>query len=62
MASSVGRKTSSLEFGFGFEFGFEFGFGFESGTVAAEGVFEAWGTVLETPSWNGLSLDILLGV
>ena len=61
MASSVGRKTSSLEFGFGFEFEFGFEFGFESGT-AAEGVFEAWGTVLETPSWNGLSLDILLGV
>ena len=59
MASSVGRKTSSLEFDFGFEFGFEFEF--ESGT-AAEGVFEAWGTVLETPSWNGLSFDILLGV
>ena len=42
MASSVGRKTSSLEFGFGFEFEFEFGFefGFESGT-AVGGVFEA---------------------
>ena len=75
MASSVGRNTSSwleLESGVvelvcaldGVELDVDDDDDDDDNEVDDEAgdVFEAWGTVLDTPNWNGASLVILLGV
>lgn len=75
MASSVGRNTSSwleLESGVaeldcaldGVELEVDDDDDDDDVEVDDEAgdVFDAWGTVLDTPNWNGASLLILLGV
>ena len=75
MASSVGRNTSSwleLESGVAeldcaldgveLEVDDDDDDDDEVDDDEAGDVFDAWGTVLDTPNWNGASLVILLGV
>ena len=66
MASSVGLRTSS-----GFSMAFPFPLlvplvllgGFVVSTLLVVCLIElAWGTVLDTPNWKGVSVAILLGV